>query len=142
MGNKLTSGKISIVKNSPKYWEFIRTVRNHPETKEGFVQQQYISKEEHLNYMEKYGEHYYVCLYNSEPAGFVGSVNEDIRVATHPSYLRKGIAKKLIKYIVSIYPTSVAKVKIKNKASLRLFESCGFTKRFYLLEFDKENNEP
>ena len=91
--------------------------------------------------MQKHGDHYFVCLYEGVPAGFVGSVNDDIRVATHPSYLRKGIAKVLIKYIVSIYPTSVAKVKIKNKASLKLFESCGFTKRFYLLDFDKENDE-
>ena len=141
MENKLTSGKITIVKNSPEYWEFIRTVRNHPQTKKGFVQQKYISKKEHLKYMQKYGDHYFICLYEGMPAGFAGSVNDDIRVATHPSYLRKGIAKILIKHIVSVYPTSVAKVKIKNKASLKLFESCGFTKRFYLLDFSKENDE-
>ena len=137
MGNKLTNGKLEIVKNSPKYWEFIRTVRNHPETKKGFIQQKHITKEEHLEYMQKHGERYFICLYESKPAGFVGSVNSDIRVATHPSYLRKGIAKKLIEHIVSVYPDSLAKIKIKNNASLRLFESCGFVKKFYLLEHKK-----
>ena len=135
----MTNGKIEIVKNSPKYWEFIREVRNHPQVKEGFVQQDYISKESHLIYMEAHGDGYHICLYEGKPAGFVGSVNNDIRVATHPDYMRKGIAKNLIKCISDHYPFSSAKIKIDNQASLRLFESCGFVKKFYLLEIDHNN---
>jgi len=32
------------------------------------------------------------------------------------------------------YPTSIAKVKIENEASLRLFESCGFKRKYFILE--------
>jgi len=32
------------------------------------------------------------------------------------------------------YPKAVARVKIENEASLRLFKNCGFKKKFYILE--------
>jgi len=35
-------------------------------------------------------------------------------------------------------PQAYAKVKVGNEASLRLFEKCGFTKQYYILE---KNNE-
>ena len=38
---------------------------------------------------------------------------------------------------MEIHPEAHAKVKIENTASLKLFEACGFKRKFYILE--KEN---
>jgi L-amino acid N-acyltransferase YncA len=40
----------------------------------------------------------------------------------------------MINELMSRHPNAAAKVKVDNEASLRLFERCGFEKRFYLLE--------
>ena len=40
----------------------------------------------------------------------------------------------MINQIMTTHPTALAKVKINNEASLRLFEKCGFKKKFYILE--------
>ena len=43
-------------------------------------------------------------------------------------------ASKNLNEIMKIYPDAFAKIKIENEASLRLFESCGFKKKYYILE--------
>jgi L-amino acid N-acyltransferase YncA len=35
---------------------------------------------------------------------------------------------------MNVHPYAVAKVKLDNNASLKLFEKCGFKKKYYLLE--------
>jgi len=40
----------------------------------------------------------------------------------------------MVKEIKKIEPSSVAKIKIDNKASLSLFKKCGFEIKYYLLE--------
>jgi RimJ/RimL family protein N-acetyltransferase len=40
----------------------------------------------------------------------------------------------MINEIMKLHPDAFAKVKLDNEASLRLFEKCGFKKRYYLLE--------
>ena len=117
---------MDFVKNQEKYWEFIRQLRNDERVKGGFIKQDHIEKESHSKYMEKYGKNFYICLIEGSPAGYVG--------ATHPDYQGKGVGKFMINALMKLYPDSLAKVKIENKASLRLFEACGFTKRYYILE--------
>jgi ribosomal protein S18 acetylase RimI-like enzyme len=123
-----------LVKNEKKYWEFIRSLRNLKGVKEGFIQQEDIPVESHEKFMNKYGQNYYICLIEDSPAGFVGVIEDDIRVATSPKYQKRGVAKFMINELLKLYPTSVAKVKIENEASLKLFESCGFTKKYVILE--------
>lgn len=125
---------MEFIKNENKYWEFLRQLRNNPIVKKGFIEQDYITKENHLKYMEKYGKNYYICLLDGVPVGYVGVIDRDIRVATHPDYQGQGVAKFMIEKLMEIYPDSFAKVKIKNEASLRLFESCNFKKSYYILE--------
>jgi len=127
---------MDFVKNQEKYWEFIRELRNDTRVKSGFIQQDHIAKENHLKYMEKYGINYYICLIDENPAGYVGVIDRDIRVATHPDFQGKGVGKFMINALMTLYPDSLAKVKIENEASLHLFEACGFTKRYYILEKD------
>ena len=122
------------IKNDKKYWEFIRELRNHPEGKKGFIEQGYIDRFDHTLYMQRLGSQFYVCLVNGEPAGYVGVIEDDIRVATHPDFQKMGVASFMINNLMERHPNSMAKVKIKNEASLKLFESCGFTRKYYILE--------
>ena len=125
---------MELVKNSYLYWEFIRNLRNLDGVREGFIQQEIITQEQQQAYMSKYNDCFYICLYNGDPAGYIGVIEDDIRVATHPDYQGKGIASFMVTEIKKIQPSSVAKIKIDNEASLALFKGCGFKIKYYLLE--------
>ena len=49
---------VALYLNEPKYWEFIRNLRNDPRVKKGFVKQKRISAKAHRKYMEKYNDRY------------------------------------------------------------------------------------
>jgi len=123
-----------LVPNEEKYWEFIRNLRNDSRVKRGFIEQKHIQKPEHYFFMDLYGDNFYICLDGKNPVGYIGVINEDIRVATHPDHQGKGIAKFMVNELMKNNPAAIAKVKIENEASLRLFESCGFKKKYYILE--------
>jgi len=125
---------MELVKNEPKYWEFIRQLRNMDGVREGFIQQKIISKEHHIEYMKKNSTFFYILLDKDIPICYIGNIDNDIRVATHPDHQGKGAATFALNELMKLYPDAVAKVKIENKASLRLFEKCGFKKKYYLLE--------
>jgi ribosomal protein S18 acetylase RimI-like enzyme len=63
-------------------------------------------------------------------------IEDDISVFPHPELQGNGIGKFMIKECMKIWPTSFAKVKLNNEASIKLFESCGFTKKFFILTPD------
>ena len=123
-----------LVKNDPQYWEFIRKLRNMDGVRQGFVNQQEIKPVEQARYMLKHNNNYWICLVDEKPAGYVGVINNDIRVATHPDFQGKEVGAFMIDEVMKINPFAHARVKIDNKASLKLFEKCGFKKKFYLLE--------
>jgi len=125
---------MKFVQNNRSYWEFIRRLRNDQRVKSGFIQQEHITEQEHEAFMKKHGDKYYICLLGEQPAGYAGIIDRDIRVATHPSFQNKGVGKFMIMSLMERHPNAFAKVKIGNEASLRLFESCGFTKKYYILE--------
>jgi len=125
---------LKFVDNTHEYWEFIRCLRNDERVKHGFIQQKHISEDSHLKYMEKYGIFYHICLYNEQPAGYCGVIDDDIRIAVHPDFQGKGTGSFMINELMKIYPSAFAKVKIENQASMRLFEKCGFKKKYYILE--------
>ena len=121
---------MELVKCSKQYWEFIRTLRNDKRVLEGFIQSTYINKKMQLNYMEENNQHFRVAIINNNPVGYIGVIKDDIRVCTHPDYQGRGVGKFMINKCMEIWPTAFAKIKINNKASLKLFESCGFIKKF------------
>ena len=123
-----------LVSNEPYYWEFIRCLRNTDGIRQGFVQQDEITTDHHQQYMKKNGNFFWICLDNEVPIGYIGIIDFDIRVATLPRYHGKGVASFMVNEIMKSNPQAVAKVKIDNHASLRLFEKCGFKKKYYILE--------
>ncbi|VAW06907.1 hypothetical protein MNBD_ACTINO02-27 [hydrothermal vent metagenome] len=125
---------IEIVPNEPKYFEFIRSLRNDERVNGGFIEQATITAQQQFAYMLRYADRYVVGLYDGVPAGYAGSIEGDIRVCTHPDYQGLGLGRALIAEIVERFPGSRARVKVGNHASLRLFESCGFTATFILFE--------
>jgi GNAT superfamily N-acetyltransferase len=127
---------LKFVKNSPKYWEFIRRLRNMQGVREGFIQQEEITEIEQASYMLEHNNDFWLCLLGGIPAGFVGVIDNDIRVATHPEFQGMGVGMFMINQIMNVHPYAVAKVKLDNNASLKLFERCGFKKKYYLLERD------
>jgi|LakMenEpi03Aug12_release.lakeMendotaPanAssembly.Ray.scaffolds.fasta_scaffold215121_2 GNAT superfamily N-acetyltransferase len=129
---------LEFIANAPQFFEFIRKLRNHPQLKEGFIQQEEISFINHNDYMLKYGAHYFICLLSGEPAGFIGVIDDDIRLAVDPSFQRRGVAKFMVQEIIKIYPTAHAKVKVKNCASMRFFQSLDFNEEFVI--FTQTNN--
>jgi RimJ/RimL family protein N-acetyltransferase len=102
--------------------------------RQGFIVQDEINPVEHAAYMLKYNSNFWICLSDDRPVGYVGVIEDDIRVATHPEFHGKGVGTFMINEIMNLFPTALAKVKIDNEASLKLFEKCGFKKKFYILE--------
>ncbi len=129
--------RYELVENSSQYFEFIRTLRNHPQLKRGFVKQNEISILEHSEYMMKNASNYFVCLVSGKPAGYIGVVDDDIRLAVDPLYQNIGVGKFMVKEIIKKYPNAHAKVKRENNVSMNLFKSLKFTEEFVV--FTQEN---
>jgi RimJ/RimL family protein N-acetyltransferase len=130
-------GNLTLVPNDPQYWEFIRELRNMDGVRQGFIQQEPITTIEQARYMLQHNNNFWICLDNDEPVGYVGVIDDDIRVASHPDHQGKGVGSFMINEIMKICPTAYAKVKLENEASVKLFERCGFKKRYYLMEKDE-----
>ena len=120
---------VKLVKCTEQYWEFVRSLRNDTRVSDGFIDPTEITNEMQINYMKLYSDSYRIALYNNIPAGYVGVVDGDIRVCTHPDFQRLGIAKFMINECTKLWPDSVARIKLNNIHSLRLFQSCGFVIR-------------
>lgn len=125
---------LKLVECEEKYWEFVRILRIDPKNLHGFINQSYITEDNQKNYMTKYSKNYKICLMNDIPVGFIGEIEGDIRVCTDDNFKNKGIAKFMVREFVKQYPNVFAKIKVDNESSLKLFESCGFKIKYYLLE--------
>lgn len=139
-----------LVHNEKKYYQFIKELRTHEENVEGFIERVQITDEQQNNYMQKYNNNYFVALYDDKPIGWVGQIDDDIRVCTHPDFKSKGVGKFMIDELMRMFPNSTAKVLLDNTASNKLFLSCGFiryksdsTFNYYKKEsFNRPKNNP
>jgi len=125
---------LAFVKNEEKYWEFIRNLRNMNGIRQGFIRQEEITSDQQKDYMAEKGKYFYICLADEKPAGYVGVIDEDIRVATHPDFQGMGVGSFMIQEIHKRYPTAQAKVKVDNIASFSLFVKNGYKVKYYILE--------
>jgi len=118
---------MELVECKERYWEFIRNLRNDKEVSHGFNENTYITEDMQQAYMKKYSDFYRVALIDDNPVGYVGVIDDDIRVCTHPDHQKGGVGKFMISKIMDIFPTAYAKVKLGNTASDNLFLSLGFS---------------
>ena len=79
-----------LVKNHPRYWEFIRRLRNMEGVRQGFVQQDEITEIEQAAYMLEYNNNFWVCLVDGCPMKFPSF---EVAALGPPSALRCMIAK-------------------------------------------------
>jgi ribosomal protein S18 acetylase RimI-like enzyme len=115
-----------LVECSQQYWDFVRELRMDERVIDGFVETIPITKEQQKAYMISNAKYYRIALVDGNPAGYVGVIEEDIRVCTHPNFQGKGVGKFMMVECMKIWPTAYAKVKHDNEASSKLFLSCGF----------------
>ena len=94
--------EVKLVKCSKEYWEFVRRLRTNPFVTSGFIKTDKITSHEQYEYMSKYADNYRIALLDRIPCGYVGVVNGDIRVCTHPKYQGKGIGKMMISSISKV----------------------------------------
>jgi len=126
--------KFQLVACNKEYWEFVRQLRNNDKVLAGFIETKYISKAEQKEYMNKFQLNYRVCLIDKKPVGYIGVIEDDIRICTHPDYQKRGIGKFMLKEAFKIWPNAYAKIKESNLASKKLFESAGFELQFVIMK--------
>ena len=115
---------MELVAVKPEYYDFVREMRTHPENSLGFIEQVEITREQQEQYMQKYAKNYYICLLYNEPVGYVGVIDNDIRICTHPDFKGVGVDSFMLDEIVKIFPGAIGKILKGNIASQRLFEKC------------------
>ena len=118
--------ELKLVRNEEKFYEFIRLLRNDPKNQKGFLEQVNIDSEQQKKYMNKFNDFYYVCLLGDNPIGYVGVIEDDIRICTDDRYKKSGTGTFMLKEIIKIFPNAKAKILKDNKASLNLFKKCNF----------------
>lgn len=96
----------------------------------GFIEKANITPEQQKKYMAVHWTQFFIALIEDTPVGFVGCVNGEIRICTHPDFQRSGVGVFMMLEIMKRFPTAVARVKIQNKASQKMMEASGLTARY------------
>ena len=117
---------MELVRCTTKYWEFVRQLRMDDRVIDGFLETMAITEEQQNKYMIGNAHNYRIALVDGTPAGYVGVIEDDIRVCTHPDFQGMGVGKFMINHIKHIFPLANAKVKYGNEASSNLFLACEF----------------
>jgi GNAT superfamily N-acetyltransferase len=136
--------ELTLINNEEKYYEFIRSLRINPDNQVFFLEQVEISEKDQIKYMSKYGTFYHICLSGETPVGFVGVIDDDIRICTDKNYRGKKVGSFMLEHIKKLYPNAKAKILKNNIASIKLFISCNFNivnsdNNLYYLTQNKQN---
>ena len=92
-----------IVECTKEYWEFVRKLRMDARVIDGFLETKPITEEEQIKYMINNAQNYRICLFDGRPAGYVGVIDDDIRVCTHPDFFGMGVYQYLHLYVQQIH---------------------------------------
>ena len=112
---------LELVPNKEGYYEFIRNLRNDDRVRDGFIQQEHISLEEQVAYMQVHESDYFICLNDETPVGYIGVIDGDIRLCTSPDHQGQGIGTFMLTEIVKIFPYATGRIKRENVASIQAF---------------------
>ena len=135
---------LEIVKNSPAYWEFIRHLKNDEDARANSMSKHIIGPEEHRAYMSVHNDKYYICLEDSVPLGYMGRNAQDyVAVAVISEARGKGIGKYMLQYYCKQMREHNLRaiVNISNHASIKMCESSGFIKKYYVLELAEDDQK-
>jgi GNAT superfamily N-acetyltransferase len=85
-------------------------------------------------YMTVHYKYYRIALINNAPVGYIGVIDDDIRICVHPAFQKRGVGKFMIEEGMKIWPSAEGKVKLGNEASMNLFKSCGFKEAYVIFK--------
>ena len=105
---------MELVNCTEEYWEFVRLLRMDERVVNGFIKTTPISKEQQIEYMKLYSDCYKIALFDKKPAGYIGVIDDDIRICTHPNFQRKGVGKFMVNECMKIWNSAFAKIKLDN----------------------------
>jgi len=125
---------MELVDCTKKYWEFVRNLRNDERVKDGFIKSTYITEDMQEAYMTVHYKYYRIALIDNAPVGYIGVIDDDIRICVHPAFQKKGVGKFMIEEGMKIWPNAEGKVKLGNEASMNLFKSCGFKEAYVIFK--------
>jgi GNAT superfamily N-acetyltransferase len=125
---------MELVDCTKKYWEFVRNLRNDERVKDGFIKSTYITEDMQEAYMTVHYKYYRIALIDNAPVGYIGVIQDDIRICVHPAFQKRGVGKFMIEESMKIWPSAEGKVKLGNEASMNLFKSCGFKEAYVIFK--------
>lgn len=120
---------LELIPIEEQYYEFVRLLRIHPDTITGFIYQGHITPDEQIQYMNNHRDDYFICLYKNKPVGFIGVVNNDLRLAVDSQYTNQGFASFMLQNITKYKNDFEVRVKIDNIPSQKLFEKNGYKRK-------------
>lgn len=132
--NDSLQSQLSIADCTPNFWEFIRLLRMNRDVENGFIEHADISFEDQIQYMEKHAKNYRVCLYNKEACGYIGVVDNDLRICVSPKFWGKGVGTFMLEETKKVWPNPQVKIKVSNLASIHLFKKSGFEEKYLIME--------
>ncbi len=129
------TSNLELIDSKELAWDYILRLRN--ENASNFIQQHEITKKEHYDFMKKYGKNYFIfyrlcdgCKCGSCycPCGFIGVVDNDIRLCTDSKYRREGVAVEMLEFVRDHFPIGFGKVKKDNIVNQKAFEKAYYNK--------------
>lgn len=115
---------MKLVDNHMQYWEFIRELRNLPETRKYFGEERIISLIEHFDYMKTNSNFFKICLIKNKPVGYIRVLNKDVSIAVLPEYRGRGVGVFMLNQVTRA--GDVAEIRPGNPASIKVFKKAGF----------------
>lgn len=109
---------------SVHHYEDIRRIRNL--NRMSFGNKDEIDAATHKKFMDKHAVNYRVVLNRNLVVGFIGQVENDLRLAVHPSNQQQGIAQFMYPLFLEEYPDVTVKVNRDNDKSLAFFKKVGW----------------
>jgi len=125
---------IQLIEATKSDWSFILELRN------GFYENFYkqtkpIELDEHTNYLESQLRnpkfHHWIIEYDDKKIGYIRILDDDVGIMLKNEFQNKGLATKALKLVEekakSLGITKlIAKVKVENESSKRIFENNNF----------------
>lgn len=124
--------ELKLVPISVDYFEFVRRLRTDSRDSASYIDNAEITVQDQIDYMNRHLKDYFICLDGNVPVGFIGVIQNDIRLAVDHEFRNRGVATFMVKKISKLYPEAHAKIKTSNVASIALFESAGYERVFYI----------